>query len=408
MQKKLLITRKKEGIVTALLHDGKAVELSLEENNARSLVGNIYIGKVTNIVKNIRAAFVEIEDGTACYLDLAKSAKPIRVAGREGGELVAGDEVLVQVYRDSAKTKAPSLTAELSLPGKYLVLVVGRDKISFSSKLAKDERERLEGMLKEQISGPEPGSHSYGWIVRTNASGVGEAQLREEMALLRSRCDLLLSQAAHRPCRTCLYRSTAEYLNRIRDLRASEFDEILTDDPDIFTDISGWLEQNQPEDAKKLRMYQDRMLPMDKLYSLETAFSGAVKERVWLKSGGYLVIQPTEALTVIDVNSGKFDGSQKQDGAFLKINIEAARESARQMRLRNLSGIIIIDFINMKKEEHRGQVMQELGECLRKDPGKAVLVDMTPLGLVEVTRKRSRKTLAEQLGKELVERLQKY
>ena len=173
-------------------------------------------------------------------------------------------------------------------------------------------------------------------------------------------------------------------------------DEILTDDRELFEQMTEYFQENQPEDTAKLRFYEDRLLPMEKLYSLDCHLKEALGERVWLKSGGYLVIQPTEALTVIDVNTGKFDGNKNQQDTFLKINLEAAREIAREIRLRNLSGIIVVDFINMDAAENRKLLMEEFASWLKRDPIKTTLVDMTALELVEVTRKKLRKPLLDQ------------
>ena len=165
----------------------------------------------------------------------------------------------------------------------------------------------------------------------------------------------------------------------------------------MYEKVQTYLEGFQPEDLDKLTFYQDKLQPLYKKYPVEASIDEALRERIWLKSGGYLVIQMTEALTSIDVNTGKYDGKKQSEETFLKINLEAAKEAARQMRLRNLAGIIIIDFINMKKEENNECLLSEMRKFLRQDPVLTVLVDMTPLGLVEITRKRTRKTVAEQM-----------
>lgn len=393
MKHKIIITHYKDGIVTALFHDGKAVELMFTPKEEKGLLGNIYVGKVTNVVKNIRAAFIEIEDRIPCYYPLEKNGNPLFTKKGNANKLTAGDELLVQVSKDAAKTKAPSLTSRLSFSGKYLVLTHGDTKIGFSSKLNAVDRERLAPLL-------EPFRNTaYGWIVRTNAATAEEKEIREEAERLKQKYETLLAKAMHRPCRTCLYRTPAEYLTQLKNYYSQDYEEILTDDAVLYEEIRDYLREYQPEDQNKLRLYSDRLLPLFKLYSLETAFENALRERVWLKSGGYLVIQPTEALTVIDVNTGKYDGKKNLQETFLKINREAAKETARQLRLRNLSGIIIVDFINMESREHKEQILTLLTEELKKDPKKAVVVDMTPLGLVELTRKREQGPLYERMGK---------
>lgn len=393
MNKKLIITNYNEGIATALYHNQKAVELSWNPVNQETLLGNIYIGKVANIVKNINAAFIEIEGRIPCYFSLEKQETPFYTKKGSGEKLAPGDELLVQVSREAVKTKSPSVTSQISLSGKYLVLTYGKNGIGYSSKLDRSQRERIAPYMESCKR------EMFGWIVRTNAASASETEILSDAHHLLSKMEDIMNKARYRNCRTCMYRTLPEYLSQIKNFYSSDYDEILTDDPMLFENLTHYLQETQPEDSGKLRMYQDHMLPLANLYSLSSAFEEALRERVWLKSGGYLVIQPTEALTVVDVNTGKFDGKKKLQETFLKINMEAAKEAARQMRLRNLSGIIIIDFINMESEEHKKQLLRTLEEYLRKDPKKAVLVDMTPLGLVEITRKREQKSLREKMQK---------
>ena len=185
------------------------------------------------------------------------------------------------------------------------------------------------------------------------------------------------------------------YLARLLDLYEESADVFLTDDKELYDEIQEYLTVHQPEDLSKLSFYEDRLLPMDKLYSLEHQLSLALQEKVWLNSGGYLIIQPTEALTVIDVNTGKYEGGKKQEKTFLKINKEAAIEIARQLRLRNISGIIIIDFINMEEKQSVDELLSLLNSELHKDPIPTTLVDMTKLSLVEITRKKKEKPLLQ-------------
>lgn len=390
---KVIITGYKEGIATALYQDGKPVELSYDTQEKKIAVGNIYVGKVAKIVKNIQAAFVEVEDGICCYYPVDKNGSLIFTSKGKAKNLAAGDELLVQISREAAKTKAPSVTSAISFAGKYLVLAYGKTKIGFSHNLTAADKERLSLVMDEF-------KHSeYGWIVRTNAANASDKELSMEAKRLSQTYQELTDEAKYRPCRTCLYRTPPEYLMQIKNYHSEDYEEIVTDKADIFHEIKAYLEKYQPEDAAKLRLHEDRLLPLAKLYSLETAFENALCERVWLKSGAYLIIQPTEALTVIDVNTGKYDGRKELQDTFLKINLEAAKETARQLRLRNLSGIIIVDFINMASEENRKLVMKTLAEELKRDSKKAAVVDMTPLGLVEITRKRENKPLMEKLKK---------
>ncbi len=407
MEKKYVITRMEGKIFSFLLHDRRAVEIHCDEEQAGSGLGNIYIGKIKNIAKNIGAAFVEIAPGSVCYLPLEDMKKPIYTKKGESKKPQAGDELLVQVSREGMKTKAPAVTTNLTLHGKFLLLTTGSLQTSVSSKLPKEERGRLLELLGRVLAEGQAGDscqaghvrsepeEQYGWLLRTNAGGIDETALRREVSRLRDWYHSLMSRANYRTCFTCLYRTPPSWISRLRDLYDSSADEILTDEEEIHRQIHDYLTAAQPQDAAKLRLYQDRLLPMGKLYSLEHQLTQALQERVWLNSGGYLVIQPTEALTVIDVNTGKCDTGKNREATFLKINREAAVEIARQIRLRNMSGIILVDFINMKEKESNDALLSLLSGELSRDPVRTALVDMTKLFLVEITRMKKERPLME-------------
>lgn len=388
---KLVITREEGQILTTLLQDGKPVEFHLEPEGVDSLLGNIYIGKVQNIVQNIQAAFIEIKSGLPCYYSLEENPTPYYTSKMNSRRLVAGDELLVQVSRENMKTKAPTVTSNLSFTGKYLVLTSGNTRIGVSGKLSPFQRKDLKNLLEEYRS------DQYGWIIRTNAAQASHEELRQEVCQLAGQYENLKERARFRTSFSCLYQTPKNYLTQLRDTYSGKLETILTDDQGLYDSMQEFLAEYQPEDLDKLSFYEDSLLPLKKLYSLDQALKDALKERVWLKSGAYLVIQPTEALTSIDVNTGKYDGHKNQEATFLKINLEAAREIARQLRLRNISGIIIVDFINMKSPDSKKQLLDGFESYLSKDPVKASLVDMTALELVEVTRKKVKKSLAEQV-----------
>ena len=207
----------------------------------------------------------------------------------------------------------------------------------------------------------------------------------------------LSKEASCRTCYSCIYRALPGYIAAIRDSYSGTLDGIVTDIPAYYEELKDYLEEYQAEDADKLTLYEDKLLPLSKLYSLDSALEHALNKHVWLKSGGYLVIEPTEAMVVIDVNTGKYSGKKKMQDTICRINMEAADEIGRQLRLRNLSGIILIDFIDMEREEDREMLMRHLGDVVSKDPVKTTVVDMTRLNLVEVTRKKVRKPLYEQI-----------
>lgn len=416
---KLLITRWGDQILTALTENGKFLSFNLEPAEQTGLLGNIYIGKVKNIVKNINSAFIDLGNGQTGYYSLtdnkthlfADSAwklcqeKEEQSSGADSPDtcsetetdqemrpLRQGDEILVQVERDAVKTKDPVLTSNLNFTGKYLVLTHGKKQIGFSGKIRdKAWKQHMQALLEKETD------RSFGLIVRTNAKEAAEEEILQELAFLSKRRRQLLTAASHRTCYSLLASSEPAYISSIRDAYKDELDAVMTDDKACYEALRQYMEEHQSEDLHKLSFYEDPLISLPKLYSLETAMEQALGKHVWLKSGGYLVIEPTEALTVIDVNTGKYTGKKTQAETILKINLEAASETARQLRLRNLSGIIVVDFIDMETEAHQMELMSLLERELSRDPVKTALVDMTRLGLVEITRKKVKRPLAEQV-----------
>ncbi len=362
----------------ACVEGGQVMELAFPEEG--SLLNRIYVGKIERIQSNIQTAFVKIADGQTIYVPLQE------LAPQEGKRLAQGDEVLVQITREAQKTKLPSGTGHLSFAGKYLVLTAGKCFLGLSSKLDPEAKRRLEGLLEDKIT------ESYGLIARTNAAEAAPEELFGELETLRQRYQEVLRRGESRTCFSCVYEPEPWYYERIRSIRQGRLREVVTDDPEVAESLRacGY--------TGALRLYEDPLLPLHKLYALRERMQEALREKVWLKSGGYLVIQPTEALTVIDVNTGKYERKSKMEDAFLRTNLEAAREAARQMRLRNLSGIILIDFIDMAQEESRRRLIEALRAFLREDPVKTDFVDITRLGLAEITRKKVRKPLWELVG----------
>ncbi len=393
MDNKLVILRHKNRILSCLMEQDTLVQLNISEENNQNILHNIYIGKVKNIVKNINAAFVEIADGRMCYYSLTENHKTIFVKPKNTDKLVIGDEILVQVEKEGVKTKAPVVTSHLTLVGKYVVLTYGKNNIGISNKIVSEEI-RLE--LLELVSGYK--NDDYGLVLRTNAAEADRDMIQNEIDALIAEYTRILTYGVHKTCFSLLYESPADYLCDIRDGYDEDIKRIITDDQEIYDAIHLYLSNYQKKDLSKLELYDDKMLSLKSLYSLETKLEKALQERVWLKSGGYLVIQPTEALVVIDVNTGKaIAGKRKPEETFNRINREAAEEIAKQVRLRNLSGIIIIDFIDVKSQSDKDSLLALLRSLFRKDPVRTVVVDMTPLNLVEVTRKKVRKPLHEQM-----------
>ena len=375
------------------MNNKECTEISCDIEEERSLIGNIYVGKVKNIVKNIDAAFVEIKKGILCFLPLSEAEDAIFATPKTNDKLVVGDELLVQVLKDGVKTKAPVVSTNLNFTGRYFVFTTKRkDELGISNKLSDADRKRLQAYAQTKAD------EDFGMIIRTNAKSATEEELNTEFDYLKSVYEKVVTYGVHKTAFSLLMQDEAPYNKNLRKIRQDELEEIITDDKVIYEQAYEFLKAHQPGDLDKLRMYDDSSYSLWKLYGLETLLDDATRTRVWLKSGGYLVIEPTEALTVVDVNTGKYEGGKNAESTFVKINQEAAVETAKQLRLRNISGIIIIDFIDMKMEADKLDVLSTLNKELKKDPVKATLVDMTKLNLAEVTRKKVKKSLREQLG----------
>lgn len=382
MSGKILITRWKGTLVTAYTEGSRVVQMNLNPDQDLPCVGDIYLARVQNVVKNIQAAFVELT-----------AEKQIGFLPLHPNEtLVPGEEFPVQLIREPVKTKAAVVSREISLAGRYVVLSENGGRAAVSSRIPDwKRREELKALLEPYCAAP------AGFILRTNSADAPDEVILQEAEILKSQYEAIRQAAEHRTVFSVLHRGEAPYLAAIRDSGIRSLDEIVTDQPDLYESLRNFLRLQQPEDEAKLRWYEDRQLPLVKLYRLETVCREACQKRVWLKSGGYLVIEPTEALTVIDVNTGKFDGHKKFQDTFFQTNCEAATEIAAQLRLRNLSGIILVDFIDMEGEEYNRQLLELLTRELERDPVRAILVDQTRLGLVEITRRKVRKPLYEQV-----------
>ena len=376
---KLIITPYKGGVLSAL-HDGGRVRL-LDWNEPGKGVrcGDIYCAKVVSVSRNIRAAFVDL-GGVNGYLPLA-----------EGESVKPGGELTIQVEKEARGIKLAVLTRRLSLPGRYLVLLPEGRGVHYSHKLGTEDTPEA---VKEALA---PYTAGCGFILRTNAGAAQPEEIKCEAERLKKLADSLVIRADHSPAPALLFRGDEPYLALLRDLRKGEAEEIVTDDSELFREIGEWLAAYQPEDAGKLRLYDDPQLPLQALYALPTALEKALQKKVWLKSGGYLVIEPTEAMTVIDVNTGKNEGHKAFEETVFQTNLEAAEEIAVQLRLRNLCGIIVVDFINMKDEAHREALLARLAEAVAADPVHTAVEGMTKLGLVEMTRQKKSLPLAEKI-----------
>ena len=374
--------KKKLGI---LFEDGKAMEIRCYE--ADSILGNVYRARVSNLSPNINAAFVDIKKGESCYLSMDDY---------HGEKLKVGDLVTVQVVRDKIKTKRYAVTTDISLQGDYAVTTLFAP-VGVSSKITDSARKKELKTLMQNLLIAEQDAQFYlaegnvaeierikkltfGGIIRTQAEHAEDAAITRE---IEGQARLLYSIMKKSEYATqCLYHTEVEYIKDIRRMHALQDVEIVTDIPEVTEAIS------------EIPLYTDEYT-LTLRYSLASLLEKTLSKRAYLKSGAYLVIEPTEAMTVIDVNSGKAIKGKNAEEQFLKINIEAAKEIARQLRLRNISGIVMIDFINMKEESHNHELMKNLAEYVRTDPVRTTVVDMTKLGLVELTRQKGKRALHE-------------
>ena len=413
MSSALLIIERNEQILSLLYQDNRLVQVKAHdkrEDGPSSLPLNaIYIGKVKNVVPSIDAAFVEVCNGQMGFLPMKHAKNPIIVNRKYDGRVVAGDEILVQIEKEGIKTKDPGLTCNLSFTGKYCVLTTGKHNLGFSTKLNYSVKESLKKTFDVWKIEDILQNENVGMVVRTNVSNlVEDSNIAEnevdidtasKLDIFRNELDTLfiqkrnvLDSVSYRTCFSCLYQPMEGYLQDIRDTYEDSFDKIITNCASVYEKI-----REEFPHLHNVEFYEDSRISLDKLYSVETRLKEALDERVWLKSGAYLIIQQTEALTVVDVNSGKIQKKNPKDDIYLEINKEAAREIALQLQLRNLSGIIIIDFISHNTKEQDNELLCYLSSLVKKDPVKTNVIDMTPLGLVEVTRKKIHKSLKEQL-----------
>ena len=396
LSERIIITKAplKEGwgqefFLAAAFDEKRMTQIQVEAVSKSSILGNIYIGRVENIATNIQAAFVNIAKGVSCFLPLEEAKNAVFTKKNGKKDLCIGDELLVEVTREKQKNKPASVSANLNFSGTYLILTTGNHLLGISKKLHATERERLQALLKDQIT------DTFGIVVRTAAKDASDEEILKELEMLTKQCHACLQGAMHRTAFTRLREAPPFYLQFLKNRNLTEVQKITTDIPSVHEVLLQHLQDTK--EAEELHLYTDTQVSLFALYSLTHELERALHRQVWLPSGAYLVIDPTEALTVIDVNSGKNIKKKAREELVFFVNVEAAHEIARQLILRNISGICIIDFIDMKEKEHREELMHILRMDLKKDKVPATLVDITRLGLVELTRKKVQKSLKEQL-----------
>jgi len=396
MREEILINVTPREVRAAVVENGVLQEIHVERASRRGLIGNIYKGRISRVLPGMQAAFVDVGLERTAFLhasDIARSSSedaPERESGENIREFVReGDELLVQVLKDPLGTKGARLTTYITIPSRYLVMLPHSAAVGVSARIEEEsERERLRS-LTEQLAEGDPGS---GYIVRTAAEGASPEALRADMIFLRKLRDAIFESARHVPAGSLVHADLALPQRVLRDLLSPGIERVRVDSDIVFAALRDFAERFIPHMVPRIELYEEKR-PLLDLYGVEDDIERALKRKVPLKSGGYVIFDQTEAMTTIDVNTGAFVGHRNLEETIFRTNLEAAVTIARQLRLRNLGGIIIIDFIDMTEEEHRRQVLQALEDRLSGDHAKTQIMDVSPLGLVEMTRKRTRESL---------------
>ncbi|MCR4989862.1 MAG: ribonuclease E/G [Lachnospiraceae bacterium] len=343
---------------------------------AFSDVDTVYLGRIDEINKGLNAAFISVMKNKKVYVSLDE----ITFAG-----LKCGDSVLVQIKTDALKSKLPTGSLSVCIAGEYSVIHMGGKGIHFSKKLSSAEVNSITDVLEKSGF---TGSDDYGIVVRTNASYLEPGQVKtltNEIDSLLEIVSRIKTKGETSKVHTLIYKDSNKVLHEILKLNTDEFDDIITDDCEIYDN----LKEADVLKKKNLKLYADEGVSLSNLYSLKTHLDRALDPKVYLDCGGYLLIENTEAFTVIDVNSGKLPGKNKdRESYYARVNKEAAKEVARQISLRNISGMILVDFINMSKDENNDKLMNMLNDLVSKDKIQTKVIDMTKLGIVEITRKK--------------------
>jgi ribonuclease G len=370
---------------------------SYDQYNESITIGDIFVAKVLNVSKQIQAAFILYAPDKKGYLPIHTDYTPVITNRSYDGRILAGDEILVQLEKEAVRTKEPVFTMNLSLAGRYSVISYANTYKGVSKKCTRLEREQLLTAIPKELE--------YGVVIRTNAASLLQQPqesadllqpVKEEIFYLNQRMNALIQNGIHRTCFSRIWQSPPLYLTKLRDENA-QCQQIITDQSVLYDELKDFTALYMPEQSAKLSLYQDASYPLQKLYRIETHLSELLSRKVWLKSGAYFIIEKTEAMYVIDVNSGKNITKKETAEYIYQINREAAQEIMRQIRLRNLTGMILIDFINMEEQCRIDALLQELRILAKKDPIQTTVVDITALGLVEITRRKTTKSLAEQL-----------
>jgi len=397
MSEEILLNVTPQETRVAIVENGALQEVCIERERSRGIVGNIYKGKVNRVLPGMEAAFVDIGLEKAGFLHVSDidigehSEDEADAAPRPAiNELLReGQTLLVQVVKDPMGTKGARLTTSISVPSRYLVYMPNSSIVGISVKIEDEtERERLKSLLESCRAENQIG----GCIIRTAAEGVDEAELKRDIAFLSKLWGSLLEFAEQAPPGSMIHEDLPLSIRTLRDMVGSQTTLVKVDSRETFQKMTQFAARYIPDLPAGIEHYPGER-PLFDLYNIDDELQRALARQVSLKSGGYLIIDQTEAMTTIDINTGAFVGHQNLEETIFKTNMEASQAIARQLRLRNLGGIIIIDFIDMEHEDHKRQVLKSLEKHLEKDHAKTQICEVSPLGLVEMTRKRTRESL---------------
>ena len=407
MQQDILINWSPQEVRVAVVENGAVQELHVERTLERGLVGNVYLGRVARVLPGMQSAFIDIGLERAAFLHVGDVWQR-----QEGGEapmfarkgepqvpierqVFEGQALMVQVIKDPIGSKGARLSTQISIAGRLLVFLPQDDHVGVSQKIPVAERDALRARLVALVGSKETGGGG-GFILRTNGEDAGDAELAEDIAYLRKTWARTKESALRLPPMSLLHQDLNLLQRVLRDLVGEQTQSIRIDSREQFAALHGFGLEFMPQAAAKLQLYKGER-PIFDLYAIDEEIARALGRRVDLKSGGYLIVDQTEALTTIDVNTGGYVGARNFDDTIFKTNLEAAGAIARQLRLRNLGGIVIVDFIDMLREDHQGAVLAEFRKHLVRDRVKTMLGGFSQLGLVEMTRKRTRESLAHML-----------
>jgi ribonuclease G len=418
MKREILMSTTSEETRVAILEDDLLVELLVERPDSSRIVGDIYLGKVEAVLPGIQAAFVDIGTEKAAFLHVSDVARedetgeetpepveeePAEAAEAESGEggrrrtkrypaiqelLQKGQDILVQVSKEPISTKGPRVTAHISLPGRFLVYMPQSDHVGVSRKIEdREERARLRALAREIL--PE---NSGGIIVRTVGEELTRETFQRELKSLLSTWKQIQRRSSRARAPAVIHREANLTKGIIRDLFSVKVDSLMIDSQAVYDEVRQYLDSVDPSLIERVHLYQDP-LPLFDAYEIESEIQEAFQRRVSLASGGYIIIEPTEALVSIDVNTGRYTGKKDPEKTILRTNIDAAKEIARQLRLRDVGGIIVCDFIDMESKQNRERVLQELRTHLGRDRARTKAFQVSELGLIEMTRQRVRPSL---------------